>query len=105
MVARLLWEQDAAGSSPVTSTISSVHNESDEHSIFFAYLHNSTTKVFEVQRKADKLSGYISPILFNAEINFVSSPLPIVLKRRIGILYFANMVFFTKSRSCCFSLL
>ena len=26
MVARLLWEQDAAGSSPVTSTISSVHN-------------------------------------------------------------------------------
>ena len=28
MVARLLWEQDAAGSSPVTSTISSVHNES-----------------------------------------------------------------------------
>ena len=26
MVARLLWEQDAAGSSPVTPTISSVHN-------------------------------------------------------------------------------
>ncbi len=26
LVARLLWEQDAAGSSPVTSTISSVHN-------------------------------------------------------------------------------
>ena len=26
MVARLLWEQDAAGSSPVTWTISSVHN-------------------------------------------------------------------------------
>ena len=25
-------------SSPVTSTISSVHNESDEHSIFFAYI-------------------------------------------------------------------
>ena len=27
LVARLLWEQDAAGSSPVTSTISSVHND------------------------------------------------------------------------------
>ena len=26
LVARLLWEQDAAGSSPVTPTISSVHN-------------------------------------------------------------------------------
>ena len=27
-----------AGSSPVIRTISSVHNESDEHSIFFAYI-------------------------------------------------------------------
>ena len=35
MVARLLWEQDVAGSNPVIPTISSVHNESDEHSIFF----------------------------------------------------------------------
>ena len=26
LVARLLWEQDAAGSNPVTRTISSVHN-------------------------------------------------------------------------------
>ena len=34
LVARVLWEHDAAGSSPVTPTISSVHNESDEHSIF-----------------------------------------------------------------------
>ena len=29
---------EAAGSNPVTQTISSVHNESDEHSIFFAYI-------------------------------------------------------------------
>ena len=36
LVARLLWEQNAAGSSPVTPTISSVHNESDEHSIFLS---------------------------------------------------------------------
>ena len=35
MVARLLWEQDVAGSNPVIPTISSVHNESDEHSILF----------------------------------------------------------------------
>ena len=32
---RFLWDVDAAGSNPVTPTISSVHNESDEHSIFF----------------------------------------------------------------------
>ena len=34
MVARLLWEQDAAGSSPVTSTMLNVHNGRDryEHS-------------------------------------------------------------------------
>ena len=36
---RFLWEQDAAGSNPVTPTISSVHNESDEHSIFFFCLY------------------------------------------------------------------
>ena len=30
-----LWEQDVAGSNPVIPTISSVHNESDEHSILF----------------------------------------------------------------------
>ena len=29
---------EAASSSLVTQTISSVHNESDEHSIFFAYI-------------------------------------------------------------------
>ena len=33
-----VWDVDAAGSNPVTPTISSVHNESDEHSIFFAYI-------------------------------------------------------------------
>ena len=37
LVARVLWEHDVAGSNPVIPTISSVHNESDEHSIFFAY--------------------------------------------------------------------
>ena len=31
MVARLLWEQDAAGSNPVTSTSLNVHNAT-EHS-------------------------------------------------------------------------
>ena len=35
LVARDVWDVDAAGSNPVTPTISSVHNESDEHSIFF----------------------------------------------------------------------
>ena len=35
LVARVLWEHDAAGSSPVTPTISSVHSQSDERSIFF----------------------------------------------------------------------
>ena len=34
-VARVLWEHDAAGSNPVTPTISSVHSQSDERSIFF----------------------------------------------------------------------
>ena len=34
MVRRLVWDQDGAGSIPVTPTISSVHNESDGHSIF-----------------------------------------------------------------------
>ena len=32
---RAVWEHNAAGSNPVTPTISSVHNEFDEHSIFF----------------------------------------------------------------------
>ena len=32
---RFVWEQDVAGSNPVIPTISSVHNESDEHSILF----------------------------------------------------------------------
>lgn len=32
LVARLLWEQDAAGSNPVTPTMSSVHNDT-EHSV------------------------------------------------------------------------
>ena len=36
LVARLLWEQNAAGSSPVTPTISSVINES-ENTRFFVY--------------------------------------------------------------------
>ena len=35
---RFLWDQDVAGSNPVIPTISSVHNESDEHSMFFAYI-------------------------------------------------------------------
>ena len=35
LVARYLGVVEAAGSNPVTQTISSVHNESDEHSIFF----------------------------------------------------------------------
>jgi hypothetical protein len=30
-----VWDVDAAGSNPVTPTISSVHSESEEHSIFF----------------------------------------------------------------------
>ena len=37
LVARYLGVVEAASSSLVTQTISSVHNESDEHSIFFAY--------------------------------------------------------------------
>ena len=35
LVARYLGVVEAASSSLVTQTISSVHNESDEHSIFF----------------------------------------------------------------------
>ena len=35
VVSRIVRDDEIAGSSPVTSTISSVHNESDEHSIFF----------------------------------------------------------------------
>ena len=38
LVARYLGVVEAASSSLVTQTISSVHNESDEHSIFFAYI-------------------------------------------------------------------
>ena len=38
LVARYLGVVEAARSSRVTQTISSVHNESDEHSIFFAYI-------------------------------------------------------------------
>ena len=30
-----VWDVDAAGSNPVTPTISSVHSQSDERSIFF----------------------------------------------------------------------
>ena len=37
LVARLLWEQNAAGSSPVTPTISSVLNESENTRYFFVY--------------------------------------------------------------------
>ena len=35
LVARDVWDVDAAGSNPVTPTISSVHSQSDERSIFF----------------------------------------------------------------------
>ncbi len=35
MVARLVWDQDAAGSTPVTSTISGVHNECEYLISFF----------------------------------------------------------------------
>ena len=38
LVARYLGVVEAASSSLVTQTISSVHNESDEHSMFFAYI-------------------------------------------------------------------
>ena len=38
LVERVVRDDEVAGSNPVTPTISSVHNESDEHSIFFAYI-------------------------------------------------------------------
>ena len=41
----LLWEQDAAGSSPVTSTISSIHKEFCEYSFLFISI-ISNTKAF-----------------------------------------------------------
>ena len=41
----LLWEQDAAGSSPVTSTISSIHKKFCEYSFLFISI-NSNPKAF-----------------------------------------------------------
>ena len=38
LVECLVRDQEVARSNRVTPTISSVHNESDEHSIFFAYI-------------------------------------------------------------------
>ena len=37
LVARLLWEQDAAGSSPVTPTSMGVHNVCYEHPFTFGF--------------------------------------------------------------------
>ena len=62
LVARLLWEQDAAGSSPVTRTISSVHNGLDRYEHSFL-----CTSVFSMYRSRVSCSFFVmllSPLVY-----------------------------------------
>ena len=61
MVARLVWDQDAAGSNPVTSTISSVHKGFDLWTLFLFYhiIFYVRARVTPCSFLCRKLLGYI----------------------------------------------
>ena len=57
MVARLLWEQDAAGSSPVTSTIKETSFVYQDKRGFFLLSGQNTERIIE-NRASERSIGY-----------------------------------------------
>ena len=72
-----------------------------------AHLYRVTQKELVVSKTILASSGIwlLSFISSSADTSFCFSPLPTVLNRKIGTLYFSNTEFLTRSRSRCFSLL